>query len=73
MGQMCMGGVCTVETNCLLGGEVSGVSHTLVSRCCPETRGWGLNVSGKVECVALEFGEGDGRMLQVVEQYLDLR
>lgn len=82
---VCGGGGCTVETSCLLGGEVRqedwvaedqglyGVSHSLVSRCRPERRGWGLNVSGKVECVALQFGEGDGRMLQVVEQYLNLR
>lgn len=32
----------------------------------------GLNVSGKVECVALELREGNGRMLQVVEKHLDL-
>ena len=35
--------------------------------------GGGLNVSGIVERVALQFREGDGRMLQVVEQHLDLR
>lgn len=32
-----------------------------------------LNVSGKVECVPLQLSEGDGRMLQVVQQHLDLR
>lgn len=31
-----------------------------------------LNVGGEVKRVALELGEGDGRMLQVVEQHLDL-
>lgn len=31
-----------------------------------------LDVSGKIECVALEFSKGDGRVLQVVEQHLDL-
>lgn len=35
--------------------------------------GGGLHVSGKVERVALQLGKGDGRMLQVVEQHLDLR
>lgn len=34
--------------------------------------GRGLDVSGEVERVALQLGEGDGRMLQVVEQHLDL-
>lgn len=51
-----------------------GVSHFLLSRWRPG--GWGgggLNVSGKVERVALQFGEGDGRVLQVVEQHLDLK
>lgn len=33
----------------------------------------GLNVSGKVECVPFQLSEGDGRMLQVVQQHLDLR
>lgn len=37
-----------------------------------EGGGRGLNVSGKVERVPLQFGKGDGRMLQVVEQNLDL-
>lgn len=50
-----------------------GVSHSLLSRWRPEGGGWGLNVSGKVECVALQFGKGDGRMLQVIQQHLDLR
>lgn len=34
--------------------------------------GW-LDVSGKVERVAFEFSKGDGGVLQVVEQHLDLR
>lgn len=50
-----------------------GVSHSLVSRGRPEGGGWGLDVSGEVQCVALQFGKGDWRMLQVVEQHLDLR
>lgn len=50
-----------------------GVSHSLVSRSRPEGGGWGLDVSGEVERVALQFGKGDGRMLQVVQQHLDLR
>lgn len=72
---------CTVETSCLLGGEVRqedrgrdkgrSLPPSLFSRCHPD-RCSGLNVSGEVESVALEFGEGDGRMLQVVEQNLDL-
>lgn len=33
----------------------------------------GLDVGGKVERVALQLGEGDGRMLQVVQQHLDLK
>ena len=32
----------------------------------------GLHVSGEVQCVPLQFCEGDGRMLQVVEEDLDL-
>lgn len=36
-------------------------------------KGGGLNISGKVKCVPLQFGKGDGRMLQVIEQHLDLR
>lgn len=39
----------------------------VVEVCCR-----GLNVSGEVQRVALELGEGDGRMLQVVKQHLDL-
>lgn len=34
--------------------------------------GRSLNISGKVERVPLQFGKGDGRMLQVIEQHLDL-
>ena len=51
-----------------------GVFHSFTCRWHPEEGGWGgLNVSGEVERVALQFGKGDGRMLQVVEQHLDLR
>lgn len=53
-----------------------GVSLSLLSVWRPEgggDGGGGLNVSGIVERVALQFREGDGRMLQVVEQHLDLR
>ena len=39
----------------------------------PEGGGRCLNVSGKVERVTLQFSEGDGRMLQVIQQHLDLR
>lgn len=35
--------------------------------------GRGLNIGGEVECVSLQLSIGDGRMLQVVEQHLDLR
>lgn len=58
-----------------IGGDqgLYGVSDSLLSRWRPEGGGWGLNVSGKVERVALQFGKGDGGMLQVVEQHLDLR
>lgn len=35
--------------------------------------GRGLNISGEVERVSLQLSIGDGRMLQVVEQHLDLR
>lgn len=31
-----------------------------------------LHVRGEVKCVAFELGEGDGRVLQVVEKDLDL-
>lgn len=31
-----------------------------------------LHVSGKVERVALQFSDGDGRMLEVIQQHLDL-
>lgn len=80
-----MTGGCTVEMSYLLGGEVRqegrvagteglyGVSHSPLSRWRPEGGGWGLNVSGKIERAALQFGKGDGRMLQVVEQHLDLK
>ena len=50
----------------------------LVHKCCPlQVRGGGgggawLDVGGKVECVALEFSDGDGRMLEVIQQHLDL-
>lgn len=58
-----------------IGGDqgLYGVSDSLLSRWHPEGGGWGLNVSGKVERVAFQFGKGDGRMLQIVEQHLDLR
>lgn len=49
------------------------VSHFLLSWWRPEGGGRGLNISGKVERVALQFGKGDGRVLQVVEQHLDLK
>lgn len=32
----------------------------------------GLHISGEVQCVPLQFCEGDGRVLQVVEEDLDL-
>lgn len=70
---------CTFEMSCPLGGEVSaavGPKSTkgvlTPSRWCSEGGGRALNISGKVECVALQFGKGDGRMLQVIEQHLDL-
>lgn len=50
--------------------DVCGVSQSCGD---PEESVARLNVRGKVECVALEFRKGDGRMLQVVEQHLDLR
>lgn len=33
----------------------------------------GLHVGGEVQCVPLQFCEGNGGVLQVVEKYLDLR
>lgn len=59
----------------MVGSEVwmESLCVTLAVRVKPPA-GWRLflDVSGEVERVALEFGEGDRRMLQVVEQHLDL-
>lgn len=54
------------------GRGLYGVSHSLLSRWRPEGGGWSLDISGKVERVALQLGKGDGRMLQVIQQHLDL-
>lgn len=32
----------------------------------------GLDVGGEVESVSLQFSDGDGRMLEVIQQHLDL-
>lgn len=78
-------GGCTVEMSCLLGGEVRQEDRVARTKICMESLtlsspdgalkggGRGLNVSGIVERVALQFSEGDGRMLQVIQQHLDLR
>lgn len=39
----------------------------------PPSSHLGLHVRGEVQCVPLQFCEGDGGVLQVVEEDLDLR
>lgn len=81
-----MSGGCTGEMSHSLEGEVRQwdraaggpqilleVAHILPSKWHSGGSVRGLNISGKVERVPLQFGKGDGRMLQVIEQHLDLR
>lgn len=72
-----MGGLCVYPlpqrvSPLLVMGRRGGYPEGICVESLSVSRPPGLNVSGEVECVSLQLSEGDGRVLQVVQQHLDL-